>query len=244
MAGDGLILVVDDERRIAELLKAYLERSAFKVICAATGREALAAFEQYPVSLMLLDLMLPDITGEAVCRRVRESSSIPIIMLTAKADEESIIKGLSVGADDYITKPFSMKQVVARVQAALRRSILHAPPNTKKLYLKYGELELDGERRLIIKNGVPLSLSAEEYKILCLLMSNGAKIFTRDEIIDKIKGEDFDGFDRTIDAQIKNIRKKIGDDSKNARYIQTVYGLGYRFIGEEGVMGNGNSSSY
>jgi DNA-binding response OmpR family regulator len=134
-----------------------------------------------------------------------------------------------MGADDYITKPFSPKQVVARVRAALRRSGI---ASSKKTRLKCGSLEIDTETRQVTKDGAALSLSAQEYKMLNLFMSGGAKIWTRDEIIDDVKGDDFDGFDRTIDTQIKNIRKKIEDDPKNPRYIQTVYGLGYRFIGD------------
>jgi DNA-binding response OmpR family regulator len=224
-----LILAVDDEEKITGILKVYLDKNGYETLCAKTGKEALALIEKRFPDLLLLDLMLPDISGEIICRRVREKSSVPIIMITAKVDEEDILKGLAIGADDYIIKPFSPKQVVARVAAVLRRSALLKKQTNN---FKCGSLVLDSEKRYLSKDGVPLPLTADEYKILHLFMTHGAKIFTRDEIIDKIKGDDFDGFDRTIDAQIKNIRKKIGDDIKNARYIQTVYGLGYRFIGE------------
>jgi DNA-binding response OmpR family regulator len=229
MNENPVILAVDDEEKITELLAAYFDKAGYRTLRAKNGKEALDIIGKHPPDLVLLDLMLPDMSGEAICRTLREKSSVPIIMLTAKVDEESIIKGLALGADDYITKPFSPRQVVARVGAALRRSALS---KIKPSRLRCGELELDRDTRQVTKGGVPLALSAQEYKILRLFMSHGAKIFTRDEIIDKIKGDDFDGFDRTIDAQIKNIRKKIGDDPKNARYIQTVYGFGYRFIGE------------
>jgi DNA-binding response OmpR family regulator len=224
-----VVLALDDEKKITELLKAYLERAGFETICSNTGRDALAIIERAAPDILLLDLMLPDISGETICRKVRENSSVPIIMLTARVDEESIIRGLTMGADDYITKPFSPKQVVARVRAALRRSGIAA---SKKTRLKCGALEIDTETRQVTKDGAALSLSAQEYKMLDLFMSGSAKIWTRDEIIDDVKGDDFDGFDRTIDTQKKNIRKKIEDDPKNPRYIQTVYGLGYRFIGD------------
>jgi DNA-binding response OmpR family regulator len=239
-----VVLAVDDEVKITELLKAYLDKSGYETLCAKNGKEALSIIEKQNPSLVLLDLMLPDIPGEVVCRRVREKSNVPIIMLTAKVDEECIVRGFSLGADDYIKKPFSPKELVARVNAALRRSghgtqLNNANEDTKTSILKCGALELDSENRQIKKDGVPIALSSEEYKILYLFMTHESKLFTRDDIIDNIKGDDFDGFDRTIDAQIKNIRKKIGDDikatdgdKKNQRYIQTVYGLGYRFIGE------------
>jgi DNA-binding response OmpR family regulator len=244
----ALVLTVDDEAKITELLAAYLEAAGYAVVTAKNGRAALAVIEAARPDLVLLDLMLPDISGEIVCRKAREifarekSASPPIIMLTAKVDEESIIGGLTMGADDYITKPFSPKQVVARVQAALRRSGAvqnsvqggdgAGVPAVAHAGVRCGELELDGAAQLVTKAGVILPLTAEEYKLLELFMTSGARVFTRDEIISRTKGDEFYGFDRTIDAHIKNLRKKIGDDPKNARYIQTVYGIGYRFVGE------------
>jgi DNA-binding response OmpR family regulator len=228
-----VVLAVDDEEKIRRLLKAYLDRSGYETLVAGGGAEALSLIEARSPDLVLLDLMLPDMSGESVCRNIREHSpAVPVIMLTAKADEESIIRGLASGADDYITKPFSPRQVVARVQAALRRRSFLSSEKIKTVYITAGDLELDSGRRYVTKGGTPLALTAEEYQILALFMTHGAKIFTRDEIIERIKGDDYDGFDRTIDAQIKNLRKKIGDDPKNPRYIQTVYGLGYRFIGD------------
>jgi DNA-binding response OmpR family regulator len=178
---------------------------------------------------MLLDLMLPDLSGEEVCRRARSESDMPIIMMTAKVDEESIIHGLGIGADDYVTKPFSPRQLMARVAAALRRG--GAGPLEGRVF-SAGALTVDTGNRRASKNGAPLNLTPNEYRILALLMSRPYKIFTRDEIIAGSKTDEYDGFDRAIDSHIKNLRQKIEDDARNPRYILTVYGMGYRF-GEE-----------
>ncbi|GAB7140220.1 response regulator transcription factor [Deferribacterales bacterium RsTz2092] len=224
-----VVLVVDDELKILALVKAYLESSGFEVLGAASGKSALASIESNAIDILLLDLMLPDVMGEDICRKVRERSALPIIMMTAKADEESIINGLALGADDYITKPFSLKELVARVKAALRRSSM-----TKAIpaRLVSGSLALDIENKQATLDGQSLALTRNEYEILRLFMTHPAKVFTRDEIIDNIKGEDFDGFDRTIDTHIKNLRQKIADEPKSPKFIQTVYGMGYRFAGE------------
>lgn len=223
---EPLVLIVDDEAAIVELVKAYLEKSGFKTFCAYNGKDALAAFTLFSPDLALLDLMLPDISGEALCRTLREKSKIPVIMLTAKADEESVVRGLGFGADDYITKPFSLRELVARVRAALRRAgVIDAPPPR----FVSGPLTLDTESRRVEKDGELLPLTHNEYKILLLFMSHPERVFTREEIIEKVKGDDFDGFDRSIDTHIKNLRRKIGDDSPRRVFIQTVYGMGYRW---------------
>ncbi|GHU65728.1 DNA-binding response regulator [Spirochaetia bacterium] len=227
MSGKQTILVVDDEPKILELVKSYLEMNGYKALCAKNGGEGMALFEQNPVSLILLDLMLPDFSGEELCKRVRQVSRVPIIMITAKVEEESIIHGLNIGADDYVTKPFSPRQLMARVQAALRR---RAGESTGQ-FLSYNDLTVDTEKRRVSKNGKPLALTRDEYNILTLLMSRQAKIFTREEILEAVKGDNFEGFDRSIDSHIKRLRAKIGDDPKENRYILTVYGMGYR-IGE------------
>ena len=222
---EQIILIVDDEPKILELVASYLTKSGYKSLCAENGRQAMTLFQQYPVSLVLLDLMLPDFSGEDVCRKIRSRSQIPIIMMTARVEEESIIRGLSIGADDYVTKPFSPKQLVARVQAVLRRS----GKVTGKEPLVFEDLIVDIENRCASKNGEILNLTSHEYKLLALLMSRPAKIFTRDEIIEGIKGDIYEGFDRMVDTHIKNLRHKLGDDPKNPHYIITVYGMGYRF---------------
>lgn len=221
------ILVVDDEQQILEIVKAYLERNGFTVMTTENGKDALFGFEHFPPDVVLLDLMLPDISGEQVCRKIRSKSKVPIIMLTAKVDEESIIAGLNMGADDYITKPFSPKELVARVKAALRRSGFTAVSER----IASHNLVLNLEKRTIEKDGIAIQLTINEYNILELFMTNPGKIFSRDEIIENAKSADFDGFDRTVDTHIKNLRKKIEEDSKSPQFIETVYGMGYRFSG-------------
>jgi DNA-binding response OmpR family regulator len=222
------ILIVDDEPKILELLKSYVEINGLEVLCAINGRQALELFENHAPDLILLDLMLPDFSGETLCRKIRSVSNVPIIMLTAKVDEESIIAGLDVGADDYITKPFSPKQVAARVKAVLRRSE-STVKNEVLASVVCGGLVINIETRSVTQNGNEINLTPNEYKILVLLASRPEKIYTRNEIIEKALGEDFDGFDRAVDTHIKNLRAKIGDDPKNPRCILTVYGMGYRF---------------
>ncbi|MDR0554691.1 MAG: response regulator transcription factor [Treponema sp.] len=229
------VLVVDDEPKILELLKSYLEKNEFTALCAKTAGEGMDFFEGRRVDLILLDLMLPDFSGEEFCKKVRQVSDVPIIMITAKVDEESIIHGLNIGADDYVCKPFSPRQLMARVKAVTRRrggAIGGASDAISGAgFLSYGDLAVDTEKRVVSCGGQVLTLTRDEYHILVLLMSRQAKIFTRDEILEAIKGNDFDGFDRAVDSHIKRLRAKIGDDPKNPRYIQTVYGMGYR-IGE------------
>jgi DNA-binding response OmpR family regulator len=226
MKSKARILIIDDEDKIRELIKSYLEINGYDALCAATGLEGLRIFEKYTPALVLLDLMLPDITGEECCRRIREVSAVPIIMLTAKVDEESIIRGLKIGADDYVCKPFSPRQLVARVEAALRRT---GQPGSAGQALALGELLVDQAKRRVLFRGAEIALTRDEYFILTLFMSRPAKIFTRDEILQKVKGDDYEGFDRSIDTHIKNLRAKLGDDPRSPKYIVTVYGMGYRF---------------
>jgi DNA-binding response OmpR family regulator len=181
-------------------------------------------FEKDRVSLILLDLMLPDFSGEEFCKKVRQVSDIPVIMITAKVAEENIINGLRIGADDYICKPFSPRQLVARVEAVLRRG----GKEKKNGFLFYQDLAIDTEKRIVSRAGETVNLTRDEYNILTLLMSRQAKIFTRDEILEAVKGDDYEGFDRSVDTHIKKLRAKIGDDSKSPKYILTVYGMGYR----------------
>ncbi|GHU72256.1 DNA-binding response regulator [Spirochaetia bacterium] len=229
MTDQQTVLVVDDEPKILELVKSYLEMNGCKALCAKDGGEGMALFEQNPVSLILLDLMLPDFSGEEFCKKVRQVSDVPIIMITAKVEEESIIHGLNIGADDYVCKPFSPRQLMARVQAALRRRA--GGTESTGQFLSYDNLIVDTEKRTLSRNGKEIALTRDEYNILTLLMSRQAKIFTREEILEAVKGDDFSGFDRSIDSHIKRLRAKIGDDPKTPRYILTVYGMGYR-IGE------------
>jgi DNA-binding response OmpR family regulator len=226
MKGKQTVLVVDDEEKILKLVKSYLEVNGYTALCAKNGREGMVFFEKNPVSLILLDLMLPDFSGEEFCRRIREISKIPIIMITAKIAEANIIHGLKIGADDYVTKPFSPRQLMARVEAALRRTANNENPHQ---FLQYNDLIVDTEQRSVKCGGKAITLTRDEYNILTLLMSRQAKIFTRDEILDAVKGGDYDGFDRSVDSAIKRLRSKIGDDPRTPKYIVTVYGMGYRF---------------
>jgi DNA-binding response OmpR family regulator len=225
MKGKKAILVVDDEPKILSLVKSYLEINGYTAFCAKNGREGLELFEKNHISLILLDLMLPDISGEELCKRVRQVSDIPIIMITAKTEEENIIRGLNIGADDYVTKPFSPRQLMARVQAALRRSNGNERPAN---FLSCRDLTADTEKRIVSRNGKVVNLTRDEYNILILLMSRQSKVFTREEILEAIKGSGYDGFDRSVDTHIKKLRAKLEDDPKAPKYIVTVYGIGYR----------------
>ena len=230
----GTVLVIDDEAKILELVKSYLEINGYLALCAKNAGEGLDIFREYeisktPISLILLDLMLPDFSGEAACKKIREISEVPIIMLTAKVDEANIIQGLKIGADDYVCKPFSPRQLMARIDAILRRyGNSGYKRNEKRSILAYRDLSINTEEKTVKRGIEYLSLTRDEYSILELLMSRQAKIFTRDEILNAIKGEDYEVFDRAIDTHIKKLRAKIGDNSKTPKYIDTVYGMGYR----------------
>ncbi|RCX10370.1 DNA-binding response OmpR family regulator [Anaerobacterium chartisolvens] len=224
------ILVVDDEQKIVEVLKSYLENANYVVSTAFSGYEALLAFEKHSPSLVILDLMLPDMPGEEVCKILRKRSRVPIIMLTAKIQEEDILRGLDIGADDYVTKPFSPKQLVARVAAHLRRVGDETGPLSN--IISFGEdLVIDTARYEIKKRGHVINLTPNEYKLLMTMIKYPSKTFTREELVDMVLGQDYDGYDRTIDTHIKNIRQKIETDSKAPEYILTVHGVGYKFGG-------------
>lgn len=223
------ILVVDDEAKIVEVVESYLENSGYLAECAYNGAQALQLFDSCAPALVILDLMLPDMSGEDVCRVIRQKSKTPIIMLTAKVEEENIIGGLTLGADDYITKPFSPRQLMARVDAVLRRTA--DAPESAAVDFAYddGTLTIDDLRHEVRRRGVPVPLTPNEYKILMTMAKYPTRAFTRDELIAFALGDEFNGFDRVIDTHIKNIRQKLGDDSKSPEYIITVHGTGYKF---------------
>jgi len=231
MAQKNTILLVDDEVKITEVVKSYLENSGYQTACAYDGKQALSLFEKRSPVLVILDLMLPDMTGEDICRAIRKKSRVPIIMLTAKVEDADIITGLGIGADDYLTKPFSPKQLVARVEAVLRRVSSEAVPLVNEFSFNDGELVIDGLRHEVRKNGQQVLLTPNEYKILMTMAKYPSKAFTREELIEFALGDDFDGFDRIIDTHIKNIRLKLGDDGRTPRYVMTVHGTGYKFGG-------------
>jgi DNA-binding response OmpR family regulator len=230
MSKEFKILVVDDEKNIVDVIKAYLEKEGFQVVTASDGEAALHIFNKENIHLMVLDLMLPKVTGEEVCSKVRAVSSVPIIMLTAKAEEDERIEGISIGADDYLTKPFSVRELVVRVKALLRRAYREDAPMADILTFKDGDLEVDIKKVVVRKNGSIVSLTANEFKVLTVLIANPGQVFSRDQLVEKAFGMDYEGFDRTIDTYVKNIRQKIEDNPKEPNYIVTIYGMGYKFI--------------
>ncbi len=222
----GKILVVEDEEKIADIVRVYLEKEGFTVSVAGTGQKAISMLKE-GFSLVILDLMLPDISGEDICRTIRNDSDLPIIMLTAKSEEEDRVRGLGIGADDYVVKPFSPREVVARVKALLRRT----GGTGKTLSFNSRDLVINSSSFEIKKGGALVIMTPTEFKILQLISGRPNQVFTRLQLVNVILGYDFEGYDRTIDAHIKNIRQKIDDNPRAPSYIKTVYGLGYRFIG-------------
>lgn len=220
-----LILVVDDEPKIARLARDYLEKNGYRVVTAADGQSALTMARREKPDLIVLDLMLPNIDGREVCKILRRESDVPIIMLTALAEEVDQITGLEIGADDYITKPFSPRALVARVRALLRRSRgeIKAPA-----IIRVGLLEIDSERYSVSFNGVPIKLTPHEFKLLFILASRPGQTLTREQLLDDLHGA-ASSVDRSVDSHIKNLRKKLEVDS-NSPSIETVYGIGYRFV--------------
>jgi DNA-binding response OmpR family regulator len=223
------ILVVDDEQNIINVVRAYLEKDGFDVITAMDGEKALDIYNNEIIHLIVLDLMLPKIDGEEVCRKIRTTSSTPIIMLTAKAEEDEKIEGISMGADDYLTKPFSVRELVVRVRALLRRSYKDFAPMADILSFNSGDLEVNIKKMIVKKQNEAVSLTANEFKLLIAFLSNPEKVFSREELVEKAFGIDYEGFDRTVDTYIKNIRQKIENNPKEPVYVVTVYGMGYKF---------------
>lgn len=225
------ILAVDDEPKILEVLVSFMESKGFKVFSAENGRQALEVFDRENISLVILDLMLPDISGEEICRTIRKKSRVPIIMLTAKVEENDMLAGLEIGADDYITKPFSLKLLHARVEAVLRRSADDLVPLVRKNSFQDGDLTVDFDKNIIRKKQEEVLLTPSEMKILAALVKYPGKVFTRSELIDIALGSEFDGYERAVDNHIKNLRQKIEDDSRNPFYVLTIHGIGYKFGG-------------
>ena len=225
------ILIVDDEENILKIVEAYLVAKNYQVFRAMDGEEALRKAETIRPDLIVLDLMLPDISGLEVCRRIRKSSSVPVIMLTARTTEQDILSGLQIGADHYMTKPFSPKELVARVQTVLRRS--HKELQEVKWSFEGGLLDIYPDNMQVFKKGLEVGLTPTEYGLLFLLASHPQQIFPRQQLLQVVKGLDFDGTDRVIDVHIKNLRRKIEDDARTPHYILTIYGAGYRFGGQK-----------
>lgn len=225
-----LVLVVDDEEAITRVICAYLTQSGYEAVTAHDGQNALDLFDRLSPALVILDLMLPGMGGEQICDRLRKISRVPIIMLTAKTAEEDALNGLRLGADDYIRKPFSPRELMARVEAVLRRAAGEGSPLVSKLVCNDGDLVIDTLRHEVRTGGERINLTPTEYAILLTLAGHPARVFSRTELIDLTFGDDFDGYDRVIDSHIKNLRQKI--ENGNVRYIKTVHGVGYCFSGE------------
>lgn len=231
--GQYSVLVVDDDAKIRELLTTYFLKEDFTVFTAADGPEALVRAREDKPDIMVLDLMLPGMDGREVCRRVRRESELPILMLTAKDDETDRLIGLELGADDYVVKPFSIREVVARVRAILRRTHGADHAAAAAPVLEYGELQLDPAGHTVFLSGRALELTPIEFRLLKIFLQNPRRVFNRLQLMENTHGFAFDGYERTIDAHIRNLRRKIEPDGKKPRYIQTVYGIGYKLGGEE-----------
>lgn len=226
------ILVVDDERMIREAVASYLEKQGYQVFAAETAGEALRIFEKQTISFVILDLMLPDFSGEELCTMLRKQSRVPIMMVTAKTMEDDMVNGLNLGADDYITKPFSLKNLYARMRAIFRRSSEDLKPLAEKFSWNSGDLVIDYDHREVHKRGEVIAMTPIEWKILSVLTKYPQRVFTRDDLITAAFDLDFDGYDRVIDTHVKNLRKKIEDDPRKPVYIRTVHGMGYKFGGD------------
>jgi DNA-binding response OmpR family regulator len=227
------ILVVDDDAKTVSLVKLYLENDGRKVLCAYDGIQALRLAREERPHLVVLDLMLPGLDGLQVCRTLRAESDVPIVMLTAKTTEGDKLAGLELGADDYVTKPFSPRELAARIKAVLRRtpseSLERGPAQ-----VTHGDLKVDFGQRTVAVAGQPVDLTPTEFRLLGALVRAAGQVLSRDQLIEKVLGSDFDGLDRNIDVHILNLRRKLGDDPAHPRYIRTVCGAGYRFQGNNG----------
>lgn len=225
------ILVVDDEPEIVKLVRAYLERAGFSVVSAYDGQQALAVFRHEKPNLVVLDLNLPGTDGLDVCRALRRDSDVPVIMLTARLEETDRLIGLELGADDYVVKPFSPREIVARVRAVLRRA--EGVPVRPEVIAASG-IAVDLTTRAASIHGQPLDLTTMEFDLLALLVEHPGQVFSRLQLLDRVQGAAYEGYERTIDVHVKNLRKKLGDDPQNPRYIETVRGVGYRFLADKG----------
>jgi DNA-binding response OmpR family regulator len=225
--GDTTVLVVDDDRKTTDLVRLYLEKSGYRVVLAVDGEEALRRVEEHAPDLMVLDLMLPKLDGLDVCHEVRKQVDLPVIMLTARTTEEDRLAGLETGADDYVTKPFSPRELVARVRAVLRRT-QDAAEGTRGAELRLGDLVLDFRRREVRRRGIPVQLTPREFSIMAALAREPGRVFSRAELLERAFGFDYEGLERTVDVHLKNLRRKIEDDPRQPALILTVPGFGYK----------------
>ena len=223
----AMVMVVEDERILRELVRSYLERAGLTVLSTGSGAEAITLASSAAPDLVILDLGLPDVPGETVARELRAITPVPVLMLTARSSEEDRIRGLELGADDYVTKPFSPRELVLRVQAILRRGIPAAAAETVRSY-GGGMLVIDEPRRRATVRGAAVELTPTEWGILVAVATVPGRVYARSELINQVRGNEFKGYERTVDSHVKNLRRKIGDDPGNPAVIQTVLGGGYR----------------
>ena len=222
------ILVVEDEKKLNDVVRDYLISSGYDVVQSYNGSEALKIIEADDFALIILDLMLPGLDGIEVARRVRQTSSIPIIMLTARDSEADKLLGLEIGADDYLTKPFSLRELCARVRAVLRRCGIQQEEPEQGTPLKHRNIEVDRTKRLVLKDGKPVTVTSAQFDLFCILLQSPGRVFTRSELIEKISGYEYEGYERTIDVQIKNLRKVLEDNPATPQLLMTVWGVGYK----------------
>ena len=221
------VLIVEDDPHTVEVVGLYLRRDGHTVLTASNGNEGLRLARESAPNLVVLDLMLPGMGGLEVCRELRKESDVPIVMLTARVEEEDRVAGFEFGADDYVTKPFSPRELAARIRAVLRRTAQDREEDSPAK-LTYCEITLDTRQRVAVVGEAPLKLTPTEYRLLAMFLKEPGRTFTRDEIINRVFGYDFDGFDRTVDSHVSGLRRKLNGAAKDRRYIQTVYGVGYR----------------
>jgi DNA-binding response OmpR family regulator len=239
----AVILVVDDERKMVKMVSDYLEAVGYRVLTAENGKEAISAVQQEAPDLVVLDVMMPGLDGVDTARRMRRESRVPIIMLTAKAEEQDKLLGLDAGADDYVTKPFSLKELAARIRAVLRRSAgaashSSAPEETgPEEVITCGDLRIDRSRRLVYRNGARIELTGAQFELLAHMAAHSGRVYTRMQLLELLQDHAFEGYERTIDVHIKNLRKSIERDSAHPEYIHTVWGVGYK-VEEPLVEGN------
>jgi two-component system, OmpR family, alkaline phosphatase synthesis response regulator PhoP len=226
------VLIVDDDAKTVDLVQLYLKRDGYKVITAYNGVDALKVFHDAKPDLIVLDLMIPGINGIEVCKKIREESEVPIIMLTAKTTEEDRLLGLEIGADDYVTKPFSPRELAARVRAVLRRMPDESLARGNE-EVRFENLVLNFKKFEALLNGKALELTNIEFKLLGIMVKEPNRVFSRAQLIERTVGYDFEGFDRTIDVHIHNLRRKLEIDVENPKYIKTVYGAGYKLVGAQ-----------
>jgi DNA-binding response OmpR family regulator len=225
------ILVIDDEANIRRIVTSYLRREGFDVTEAVDGESGLEKFERVSPDLVLLDVMMPGVDGIDVLRQLRRVSDVPVIMLTARAEETDEVIGLSVGADDYVTKPFSAKALVARVKAVLRRGGPSLPAATGDEVIRLEGLTVDIGRREVLRDGDPVALTALDFELLAALVSTPGRVFTRRQLLERVWGWDYVGDERVVDVHVRRLRRALGDDAAHPRFLETVRGVGYRAIG-------------